>query len=274
MTLLNGEEKHCIEFSDRGFQYGDGLFETIEILNQTPLFLNRHLQRLKIGCQRMLIPEPDIHQLQEEAFQLAQGSARAVLKIIITRGSGGRGYRQPDALLPTRLVTLHPFPDYPESYSQQGITVRFCHTRLGINPTLAGIKHMNRLEQIMARAEWNNSDIQEGLMLDIVGNVVEGTMSNFFLIKENILYTPNIKQCGVEGILRSILIFLAKKNQIEIIEKNISKDEVLSADGLFVTNSIIGIWPVKQIEAQQFKVIQGIKHLQSLFLALKQKELM
>jgi len=274
MNLLNGENKHCIEFSDRGFQYGDGLFETIEVLNQTPLFLDQHLQRLKKGCQRILIPEPDIPTLKKEAIQLSQGSETAVLKLIITRGSGGRGYRQPDTIHPTRLFTLHAFPDYPENFAQHGITARFCDTSLGINPALAGIKHMNRLEQIMARAEWNNSDIQEGLMLDIKGNVVEGTMSNIFLVKENILITPVIDQCGVKGILRNILIALAKKDQIQVIEKSLTKQELLSADGVFVTNSIIGVWPVKQIETKHFKIVSVIKHLQRLLLDFKQKELL
>ena len=272
MYLLNGESKHTIEFSDRGFQYGDGVFETIEVLNGTPVFLNQHLHRLFKGCDRLQIPCPDKEILKKEAFQLAKGSASAVLKLNITRGSGGRGYRQPETIQPTRLFALHPFPDYPESFSLDGINARFCDTRLGLNPFLAGIKHMNRLEQVMARSEWNHSDIQEGLMMDINGNVVEGTMSNLFFVKRNILYTPVIEQCGVEGILRDIVILLAKKNQIQVIEKTIAKEEIQSTDELFVTNSIIGIWPIKKIGMKKYRTGLLTQQLQSLFLAFKQED--
>lgn len=273
MFLLNGESKHCIEFSDRGFQYGDGLFETIEVINGTPVFLDQHLHRLFKGCKKLLIPAPAEEILKKEALQLVKGSASSVLKLNITRGSGGRGYRQPETIEPTRLFSLHPFPDYPESFRSQGINARFCDTRLGLNPSLAGIKHMNRLEQVMARSEWNNSDIQEGIMMDDNGCVVEGTMSNVFVVKQNILYTPLLEQCGVEGIVRKILIQLAKKNQIQVVEKQMTKQELLSADELFVSNSIIGLWPIKKIAGQHYKIGRLTDKLQSLFLAFKQEDI-
>ncbi len=273
MYLLNGESKQVLAFSDRGFQYGDGLFETIEVQNGVPLFLKQHLQRLQKDCQRLLIPPPDLKLLKKEAFQLIRGVDSAILKLIITRGSGGRGYRQADKISPTRLFSLHPFPNYAADYFHTGITVRFCNTRLGLNPALAGIKHLNRLEQVMARAEWDTADIQEGLMLDFNGNIIEGTMSNFFLIKDNILYTPALKNCGVEGVLKKIIISLAKKNNIQVIEKNISKDQVNMADELFVSNSIIGIWPIIQLESRQYKIGNLTKKIGTLFLALKQEEI-
>ena len=122
----------------------------------------------------------------------AQHSSKAVLKLILTRGSGGRGYRQPDVIQTTRVLSLYPFPDYPDIYKEQGITARFCDTRLGLNPALAGIKHLNRLEQILARAEWTDPDIQEGIMLDMNDHVIEGTMTNLFYIKNNTLYTSSL----------------------------------------------------------------------------------
>jgi len=274
MYLLNGESKHCIGFTDRGFQYGDGLFETIEVSNGKPVFLNQHLQRLFNSCKKLLIPPPDIDILRQEAMQVARhsNSPTAVLKLIVTRGSGGRGYRQPETINATRLFSLHPFPDYPESFKQKGIKVRFCQTRLGINPALAGIKHMNRLEQIMARAEWDSTDIQEGLMLDINNNVIEGTMTNVFAVKNNSLITPEISQCGVNGILRNIVLNLAKNNKIKVREKALSQESLLFADEVFVTNSIIGLWPVNQIEQQMYQVGPLTSKLQSEFLAFRQKE--
>lgn len=264
MILINGESKEHIEISDRGFQYGDGLFETIEVRDGLAVFLERHLERLNSGCQRLGIPFPGMDLLSLETSELSRRStpSRAVLKIIITRGSGGRGYRQPDIIQPTRVLSLHPYPDYPDVYPEQGIVARFCTTRLGLNPALAGIKHLNRLEQVMARSEWNDASIQEGLMLDANDHVIEGTMTNLFYIKNSGLYTAPLTQSGVAGIIRRIIMMLAAEHGLSVIEHEFTKDELLSADELFVCNSIIGIWPIRQIEAAQFSVgpiTQGIQ---------------
>ncbi len=254
MILVNGESRHYIEITDRGFQYGDGLFETIEIKAGHPVFLQQHLFRLQTGCKRLGIPFPDIQLLTAEANQLIQNSTHAVLKLIITRGTGGRGYRQPDIINPTRVFSLHPIPDYPHCYQEEGINARFCHHRLGNNPVLAGLKHMNRLEQILARAEWSDNRIQEGLMLDINDHVIEGTMSNLFLIRENTIYTPKLDQCGVIGIIRGIILEAAAQNELKIEQTRLSRQDVVSADELFVTNSVFGLWPIRQIEQHRFKI--------------------
>ena len=135
MILINGESKEHIGISDRGFQYGDGLFETVEVRDGQAVFLEQHLERLSSGCRRLRIPFPDAELLTLEAGELCRRwacdthSVRAVLKIIVTRGSGGRGYRQPDAIQATRVLSLHAYPDYPEIYSKQGIVARFCSIR-------------------------------------------------------------------------------------------------------------------------------------------------
>ncbi len=254
MFLLNGERRHCIEVSDRGFQYGDGLFETIEVLGGKPLFFTQHLKRLQKGCERLLIPPPDLALLAAEAAQLCAEADRAVLKIIITRGSGGRGYRQPDPVVPTRLLSLHPFPVYPDYLQADGIVARFCRQRLATNPALAGIKHMNRLEQVLARAEWRDDDVYEGLMLDYNDHVVEGTMTNLFFVKNEVLHTPDLSNCGIAGIVREIVIDLANRNNIVVLEQQFEKQCVLEADEVFVTNSVIGIWPIKRIDRQCFNL--------------------
>ncbi len=254
MILINGVSQAHIEISDRGFQYGDGLFETIEVRDGHAVFLGRHLDRLNSGCLRLHIPIPDTQLLSLEANELCGQHCRAVLKVIITRGSGGRGYRQPDVIEPTRVLSLHPYPDYPETYPEQGIVARFCATRLGLNPTLAGIKHLNRLEQVMARAEWNDPAIQEGLMLDVNDHVIEGTMTNLFYVKNRSLYTSALSQSGVAGIMRGIIMELATESGLPVIEQMITKEQLLSADEVFVCNSIIGIWPIKQIETMHFSV--------------------
>jgi 4-amino-4-deoxychorismate lyase len=254
MILINGDCREHIEISDRGFQYGDGLFETIAVTNGQPVFLDRHLDRLEAGCRRLYIPFPSAELLNFEAKKLCLHTNEAVLKLILTRGSGGRGYRQPDVIQTTRVLSLHPFPDYPDNYKEQGIAARFCDTRLGSNPALAGIKHLNRLEQVLARAEWTDPDIQEGIMLDMNDHVIEGTMTNLFYTKNNTLYTSSLDRSGVAGIMRSIIMTISSDHNLSVMEHTFTKDELLSADEVFVCNSIVGIWPIKQIASASFPV--------------------
>lgn len=254
MVLINGKHQQTLDIADRGLQYGDGLFETIKVTNGESIHLAKHLQRLRDGCERLLIPCPDLALLTQEAKLLSQPQYTAVLKIIVTRGEGGRGYRQPDIIEATRILSLHPYPDYPVQHKQQGIVTRFCKTRLGLNPALAGIKHLNRLEQVLARAEWQDSNIQEGLMLDHCNRVIEGTMSNLFFIKNDTLFTSPLNYSGIAGIQRQQILQLAAANHIPVKEHYFMQDELLNADAAFVTNSIIGLWPIRQIAQKQFKI--------------------
>ncbi|MFZ2449977.1 MAG: aminodeoxychorismate lyase [Methylovulum miyakonense] len=272
MYLVNGKATTTLDVADRGFQYGDGLFETIEISNQQPVFLDLHLQRLQTGCQRLHLPPPDIKLLVSEIGVFCKRvpkAEQAVLKLIITRGKGGRGYRPPDAIEPSRVLSLHPFPDYPSSYQEHGIVARFCDTRLGLNPALAGIKHLNRLEQVLARAEWSNPLIQEGIMLDFNGQVIEGTMTNLFYVKNNILYTALLAYSGVAGVMRQVIISLCPQQAVHVIEHNYTKAELLSADEVFLSNAIIGIWPVRQIENSQFPVGPMTRQIQAWLMKFK-----
>lgn len=255
MVLINGLPAQGIDCSDRGFQYGDGLFETIPIVAGRICLLSLHLQRLKLGCEKLLIPCPDLDLLAAESSQLVdQVQANAILKIIVTRGVGGRGYRQPDTIIPTRLLSLHPFPEYPLAYQQTGVALRFCQTRLGINPSLAGTKHLNRLEQVLARAEWHDPAIQEGIMQDSLGRIIEGTMTNLFFIKDNIIYTSPVTTSGIAGIMRAQIMQLAKQNAIPLKCQYFTKDRLMNADEIFLTNSVIGIWPVSLIENKTFSI--------------------
>jgi 4-amino-4-deoxychorismate lyase len=253
-VLVNGEPTRYVEISDRGFQYGDGIFTTLPVRQGVPLFLPLHLARLERDCQRLFLPVPDRDRLIREARILCEAQAEGVLKIQITRGSGGRGYRCPEPAVGTRVLSIHPLPDYPPELHDNGVEVRICRTRLGINPSLAGIKHMNRLEQILARAEWPLGDIREGLMLDAEGHVIEGTMTNLFLAKEGKLHTPKLDGCGVVGVMRGLVMAIAAELGLAVEEKRIVLDDVHAADELFLTNSVIGLWPIRRLERQNYPV--------------------
>ncbi|WP_024300299.1 aminodeoxychorismate lyase [Methylomicrobium lacus] len=274
MLLVNGDPGETLPVADRGLQYGDGLFETIEINGQRPVFFDRHLKRLEDGCRRLSIPCPAPDILTEEAGLLCrQAPAQAVLKIIVTSGSGGRGYRRPEAIQATRILSLHPYPDYPDAFSTEGINARICQTRLGINPALAGIKHLNRLEQVLARAEWSDPAVQEGIMLDNAGLVIEGTMTNLFYVKDHAVYTAALEQSGIAGIIRGLIMELANQHQLTVNERSYSPEHLLSADEVFVCNSIIGIWPVKQVEQNAFAPGPVTRKLQQWLADYKQETL-
>jgi 4-amino-4-deoxychorismate lyase len=265
--LVNGEFADTISVADRGFQYGDGLFETIEIRQNTPIFLEKHIQRLNADSQRLYLPQLDLDLLRFEISQLCQNAGNAVLKIIVTRGSGGRGYRQPDDIQPTRILSLHPFPDYPQSYYTDGIVTRFCKTRLGLNPTLAGMKHLNRLEQVLARAEWNDAAIHEGIMRDFDDHVIEGTMTNLFYAKNGELFTASLKNCGIAGIIRGWIF-----QQMPVMEHDFFMEDLIEADEIFICNSIMGICGIQKIENLFFKIGEITKKLQLALKNEKQKQ--
>ncbi|MCF6211174.1 MAG: aminodeoxychorismate lyase [Gammaproteobacteria bacterium] len=246
-TLINGIETCDIDAQDRGFQYGDGLFETLRIRANRPCLWSQHLARLAHGCGRLGLLMPDETLLRDEVDRLCRDEADGVLKIVLTRGSGGRGYRPPEDPTPTRLLTRFPAADYPPENRTQGVVVRICDTRLGLNPALAGLKHLNRLEQVLARAEWSDTDIAEGLMQDIEGNIIEGTMSNLFVVQAGILRTPGLSRCGVAGVMRARVMAEAEVLGIPVNEGRLGLRDLAAADEVFLTNSVIGIWPVRQL---------------------------
>jgi 4-amino-4-deoxychorismate lyase len=252
-VMINGQATDCISSLDRGLLYGDGVFETIAVENGQPRFWSRHLARLIAGCERLGIPHPELKCLLEESRKILSRVDRGVLKIIVTRGCGRRGYRPATNEIPTRIIQLHPWPDYPELCRVSGVRVRLCRQRLGHNPALAGIKHLNRLEQVLAQWEWNDPAIMEGLLLDGDACLVEGTMSNLFLIRGGVLMTPELVRCGVAGILRTVVMELAARVPMPVQVKSLGLDDLRVADEVFLTNSIIGIWPVIAIEDRPYR---------------------
>jgi len=254
MMLINGCRQDRLSAGDRGLQFGDGVFETMAVDDGRPLCLQRHLDRLALGCSRLAISAPEPATLEEECMQVCAGAGRAVLKVIVTRGVGGRGYAPDRHAKATRVVSRHPWPQYAARLRSEGASVRVCATRLGRNARLAGIKHLNRLEQVLARMESAQAECDEGLMLDGRESVIEGIFSNLFASRDGRLLTPDLSQCGVAGIMRGLVLEVS--TQLTGVDAQIaplSIDDLLSADECFLTNSLIGIWPIKGIEGTALK---------------------
>ncbi len=259
-VLVNGVEESRIDVRDRGFQYGDGLFETIAYKNNKLQLWDEHMQRLRSGCERLSLDCID-ESLWLDDIEKCQLSHDGVIKLSLSRGVSGRGYAYTEGDSVTRVTASFMMPDYPER-NQQGIIARICKTPVSINTVLAGIKHLNRLDNVLARNEWQGNEIAEGFMLDHQGHVIEGTMSNVFCIMGDELYTPSLALCGVAGVMRQQVIELATKLKIPVNIVDISEQNFLQMDALFITNSLIGIWPVKKIGNIEFRKNELLEKLQ------------
>lgn len=249
MIRVDGTPRDTIPADDRALQYGDGLFETLTVFDGQARRWPRHYSRLLLGCERLNIPAPDEQWLLAEIAACAAEQSACVIKLILSRGSGGRGYRAPAVPQARCILSRHPLPDYPEAYYREGVDVRLCETRLGCNPALAGIKHLNRLEQVLARSEWDD-EFQEGLMLDGEGRLIEGVMSNLLLGREGRLLTPRLTTCGVAGTMLAELKALALAEGLALDERELRPDDLHGADELMLCNSLIGLWPVRSLAVE------------------------
>ncbi len=249
ISLVNGVRTTAVDAGNRGLHYGDGLFETIAVRHGQPLHWERHLLRLQRGCERLGIPTPAADILADEARQVSDGHDRAVVKLILTRGGTRRGYRAEESVAASRIWRAHPWPDYPSRHGLDGVAVRICRTPLARQPRLAGIKHLNRLEQVLARAEWQQ-EYEEGMMLDTDGNVIEGVSSNLFAVQRGVLITPSLDQCGVEGVTRGRVLEAAHQLGWPARVQPLRVNELLAADEVFLTNTLIGIWPVRRVDLE------------------------
>ena len=249
MMLIDGHAREQLPAGDRGLHFGDGVFETMAVVAGRALCLDRHLARLEDGCARLAISAPGRGTLEAECARVCEGAERAVLKVIVTRGVGGRGYMPDLGAAPTRIVARYSWPDYRAGIGREGVAVRICRTRLGRNPRLAGIKHLNRLEQVLARSEDNPGDCEEGLMLDDRGHVIEGIATNVFAIRSGRVCTPHLSECGVAGIVRALVLEEARALTGQEPEvASLGVEELAGADECFLTNSLIGVWPIHTIE--------------------------
>ncbi len=251
-ALIDGRPAAVVPLTDRGLQYGDGLFETIAVLDGEPLLWERHMQRLAAGCARLLLPAPDPAILLEEARSLSADTASGVLKLIYTAGSSQRGYARPQLLQPRRILVLSPPPDHPWRYWREGVDIGYCSLRLQPQGMFAGLKHLARLEQVLARREVDGRGLVEGLLLDRDGCVVEAVACNVFAVCDGMLLTPPLDDAGVRGVMRDYVLELAQELGIPVAQRPLMPGQLAAAEEIFLTNSLIGLWPVRTLEGRHY----------------------
>ncbi|MCW8276686.1 aminodeoxychorismate lyase [Pseudomonas sp. PCH199] len=266
-SWVDGQPADALSLKDRGLAYGDGLFETIAVRDGFPVLLDRHVVRLIRGCQRLAI-NLDHGAVVKELLTYAEQLNEGVLKLIVTRGDSLRGYAFDPSAPARRILSGNPPAVYPHAHAVQGIRLFPCSTELSIQPLLAGLKHLNRLEQVMARAEWQDTEHAEGLMLDQAGRVIEGVFSNLFLVRDGVLITADLSRCGVEGVMRAELLSQAESLGIPTQITDITLEQLQRADEVFVCNSVYGVWPVHAYAALSWPVGPLTRKLQTIARAL------
>lgn len=258
--LVNGEISTLVETSSRGLNYGDGLFETLLVRNGRPRRWQGHMDRLGIGCERLALTMPPQSILLREVQTVSAGMADAVVKIVIVRGGQGRGYMPPAGENSVRIVSAHRYPDGIAELARKGVRARICELRLGIQPALGGMKHLNRLEQVLASAEIRNNGADEGILLDREEHIVSAISANIFLVMEDRLLTPRLDLCGIRGVVRShILAGLGARCE----QRRITLDMLQETDEVFICNTVKGIVPVTAIDDHEFGVGVVTRELQT-----------
>lgn len=250
--IVNGSFDHAISPFDRGFAYGDGVFRTLLVRNGLPECWPQHYQKLVADCAAIKIVCPSAELLMSDLQQLFSveeiaTDSVAVIKMIITRGEGERGYAPPAITSPLRVIIKSALPAYPNSYLSEGVKLHVCTTKLATQTALAGVKHLNRLENVLARMEWTDSNILDGIMFDDAEQVIACTAANIFICSGDTLITPKLDRCGIAGVTRQRIIDLAHLLGLTVKIQQISLAQLLSADAVLITNSIYGALQAKSI---------------------------
>jgi 4-amino-4-deoxychorismate lyase len=242
-VLVNGVASTTVPAFDRGLSYGDGLFETIRFADGRAPLWSRHMERLREGCIRLRLPQPDADGLLREAVAVTAGARHAVVRITWTRGLGERGYAPPAEPVATRIIAGFEAPAMSGAAYASGLRTRWCETRLAVQPALAGLKHLNRLEQVLARAEWSDPGMGEGLVCDMDGRVISGTMTNLFAVLDGALVTPALDRCGVAGVARAEVLAARPDARVVVLRP----EDLVRASEVFLSSSVRGILPVQAV---------------------------
>ncbi len=257
---IDGQQQELLSVKNRGFSYGDGLFTTAKIVNGKVEMLPQHLQRLIDGCEQLNIPAINFDQLRQELKQVASSFTKAVIKVVITSGEGGRGYSRLGVGPATVVISVTAFPEHYDNWQQTGINLATSKLQLGLNPMLTGIKHLNRLEQVLIRQELDQRSEDDLLVTNINDHIIETSCANIFWLIDERLYSPKIISSGVAGLMRAALL--------EKLPNTVIKDFVLAdlqqAQAMFICNSVMGIVPIKRFNGKLLAV-DKINQFQSLF---------
>ena len=257
--LVNGEISTFVKTTNRGLNYADGLFETLSVHHGRPRRWQAHMDRLGAGCECLGLAMPPQAILLREVQTVSAGLPDAVVKIVLTRDGQGRGYLPPENKVCVRIVSAHNYPDGITEFAREGVKARVCKLRLAIQPALGGIKHLNRLEQVLASAELRAIGATEGILLDREEHVVSAVAANIFLVMEDRLITPRMDLCGVRGVVRGqILAAFAVRCE----QRRVLLDMLLEADEVFICNSVRGIVPLTAIDGQEYKIGPVTRELQ------------
>ena len=243
----------AVSIANRGLNYGDGVFETMRVHLGALPFWPQHLARLREGAGRLGITMPDVDFIEACIADMVSAVDAGVLKLLLTRGEGGRGYAPPSDAVPTWTLSLLPLPRV-----QAALRVHPCDTRLAIQPALAGIKHCNRLEQVLGRAEAARAGCDEGLMRDMAGNPICATSANLLVLRDARWRTPPVETCGVAGVLRG---WLLSQGLVEVAA--VTPDDLADADAVALCNAVRGILPVRALGAREWSPHPATDELQA-----------
>lgn len=257
--LIDGEISTFVAAGNRGLNYGDGLFETLVVHNGRPRRWQSHMDRLFAGSERLGINAPPQAILLREVQNVSAGMLDCVVKIVLCRAGQARGYAPPQNAGCVRIVSAHEYPPDVEENAARGVKARICDLGLALQPALGGIKHLNRLEQVLASSEEFPEGVTEGILLDQESHVISAVSANIFLVLDERLLTPRLDRCGVRGVIRSQLLS-AFGTRCE--QRRIQVDLLQEADEVFICNSVRGIVPLTAIDGQSFDIGPVTRELQ------------
>ncbi len=248
---VNGVQQNQITIENRGLAYGDGLFTTAKIIDGKIQYLSSHIERLISGGEKLGLLSLKQAELTEQLSQAAKEYNLAVLKVIITASSGGRGYARPTNPKSDLIIMVHDYPKHYDELAIEGITLGNSKQQIGINPMLGGLKHLNRLEQVLLRQELSNTEADDLVVININNEVIEATSANLFFWLNDRLCTPDIRNSGVNGIMRQIIL---QKHPDTLIKK-VTLTELSSSQAMFICNCVMGIMPVKSYHGQTLSIV-------------------
>lgn len=242
------DKQGAIDPGERGFHYGDGLFETVAIRNGEPRLWDYHMNRLTAGCERLGIEVPRAALLRGRLETALDGSDHdadfCIAKIIVTAGRSQRGYGRSMQTPAATYIGVYPSAALNRPAYEKGVATMLCETRLAIGSPVAGIKTLNRIEQVLARSECLTTGAFEGLTRDAGDRLICGTMSNLFIVRDKDIKTPSLERCGVAGTMRQYLIDLLRREAIDVDVIDLDEGDLVAADEVFIANSQMGVVPV------------------------------